>query len=168
VTKAKPESKNVGQAPSADEVAGLLGKSNGAFLALTHGRARATCEWKRYGKKSPWVMKVSEADRTLFYVTPQANQFEVTVVLGERAAQAALAGRVREELHAAIRSAKPYVEGRPVLVVVASKADLAGVAELVAVKLKPESASTIARLSKGGHSRRARPRGRSLSAQFKT
>jgi hypothetical protein len=148
VPKAKPGSEHDGKAPTAEELAGLLGKSKSAFLALTHDRAGAICEWKRYSKKSPWVMKVSEGDRTLLYVTPQANQFEVTVVLGERAAQAALAGRVREGLHAAIRSAKPYVEGRPVRVVVTGKTDLAGVAELVAVKLKPELASTVPQPSK--------------------
>ena len=146
--KVKPGLEDEGKAPSADELVGLLGKSKSAFLALTHDRAGPTCEWKRYSKKSPWVMKVSEGDRTLFYVTPQANQFEVTVVLGQRAAQAALAGEVREGLHAAIRSAKPYVEGRPVRVVIAGKADLAGVAELVAVKLKPKLTSTVAQPSK--------------------
>jgi hypothetical protein len=132
---------------SADELAVFLGRSYSAFQALTHDRGGATCEWKRYSKKAPWVMRVSEGDRTLFYLTPQASEIEVTVVLGERAAEAALAGRVRKELHAAIRSAEPYVEGRPVRVVVAGKADLAGVAELVAVKLKPESASPVARPS---------------------
>ena len=124
--KAKPGLKGEGKPPPADELVRLLGKAKSAFLALTHDRPGATCEWRRYNEKSPWVMKVSEGDRTLFYVTPQANQFEVTVVLGERATRAALAGRVREGLHAAIRSAKPYVEGRPVRVVVAGKADLAG------------------------------------------
>src|SRR5688572_4694076 len=144
VPETRSGSENEDKAPSPEELAGLLGASEGAFIALTYDRAGAVCEWKRYSKKSPWVVKVSEGDRTLLYVTPQANQFEVTVVLGERAAQAALAGRVREGLHAAIRSAKPYVEGRPVRVVVTGKADLAGVAELVAVKLKPELASTVA------------------------
>lgn len=123
-----------GKAPSADELIGLLGKARSAFLTLTRDRAGAICEWKRYGRMSPWVLKVSEGGRTSFYVTPQADQFEVTVVLGERAAQAALAGRVREGLHAAIRSAKPYVEGRPVRVVVTGEAALADVAELLAVK----------------------------------
>ncbi len=132
--KAARGSRDEGKAPSADELIGLLGKSRSAFLALTHDRPGAICVWKRYSKKSPWVLRVSEGDRTLFYVTPQADQFEVTVILGERAAQAALGGRVREGLHAAIRSARPYVEGRPVRVVVAAEADLAGVAELVAVK----------------------------------
>jgi hypothetical protein len=139
VPKAKGARTQVGSAPSAEELAVQLGRSHSAFQALTHDRRGVTCEWKRYSKNAPWVMKVSEADRTLFYLTPQTNQFEVTVVLGERAAASALAGRVRKELHAAIRSAKPYVEGRPVRVVVAAKADLAGVEQLVAVKLKPES-----------------------------
>lgn len=135
--KAKPRLDVEDEAPRVDEIVGRLGRAKTAFLALTHHRAGATCEWKRYGKKSPWVMKVSEGGRTLFYVTPQVNQLEVTVVLGERAVEAALAGRVRKGLHAAIRSARPYVEGRPVRIKVAGRADLEGVAELLAVKLKP-------------------------------
>jgi hypothetical protein len=139
--KRKPGAGQDSRAPSVEELARLLGKSYDAFQALTHERTGATCEWKRYSKKGPWVVKVSEDERTLFYLTPHADRFEVTVVLGERATKAALAGRVRPALHGAIRSARPYVEGRPVRVVVAGKADLAGVAELVAVKLKPEAAS---------------------------
>lgn len=135
--KAKPNPADNASPPSTGKLAGLLGKSHAAFRTLTV-RATATCEWRRYSAKSPWVLKVSQGDRTLFYVTPKVQQFEVTVVLGERAVATALAGRVRKELHESIRSAKPYVEGRPVRVVVTSEADLAGVEELVAVKLKPE------------------------------
>jgi hypothetical protein len=99
VPKGKPGSEHEAQAPGDQELADLLGKSTGAFRALTRDRAGATCEWRRYRRKSPWVMKVSEGERTLYYLTPQATQFEVTVVLGERATQAALAGRVSKELH---------------------------------------------------------------------
>jgi hypothetical protein len=137
VSTAKPDSSQDSRAPSAEEVASLLGTSHGAFEALGHDRAGVMCEWKRYSIEAPWTLKVSEGERTLMYLTPQANQFEVTVVLGERAATAALAGRVRPALHAAIRSAKTYVEGRPVKVVVTSTEDLVGIEELVAVKLKP-------------------------------
>jgi hypothetical protein len=83
------------------------------------------------------VLKVSQGERTLFYATPKADAFEATVVLGERATQAALGGRVSKKLHASIRAAKPYVEGRPVHIIVRGQADLAGVEELVAVKLHP-------------------------------
>ena len=141
MAKAKPSSVPA-EAPGEDELVNLLGSSQGAFHALTHDRPGVTCEWKRYSRTGPWVLKVSAGERTLFYLTPQANQFEVTVVLGHRATDAALAGRVRPELHATIRSAKPYVEGRPVKVVVTGKEGLVGVEELVAVKLKPQMPST--------------------------
>jgi hypothetical protein len=137
VAKAKRSSAHACRAPGDDELVDLLGRSYAAFQALAHGRAGVTCEWKRYSKKGPWALKVSEGERTLFYLIPQANQFEVTVVLGQRATDAALAGRVRPELHATIRSAKPYVEGRPVKVLVTSTEGLVAVEELVAVKLKP-------------------------------
>lgn len=95
-------------------------------------------------QESPWVLKVSQGDRTLMCATPMADAFEGTVVLGERAAQAALAGRASKPLHASIRAAKPYVEGRPVRVMVKGQADVARVEELVAVKLNPTGEAAMA------------------------
>jgi hypothetical protein len=149
VAKEKLSSAHDSGAPSNDELVRLLGRSHEAFQALTHGRAGVTCEWKQYSKKAPWALKVSQGERTLLYLIPQANQFEVTVVLGQLATDAALAGRVRQALHAAIRSAKPHVEGRPVKLVVTSKEDLVAVEQLVAVKLKPQLPPTDVTKSTG-------------------
>jgi hypothetical protein len=125
--------------PTARELAELLGPSHAAFLALTQRGPAATCEWKRYGKASPWTLKVSEAGRTLFYATPTTRAFEATVVLGERATQAALrARRVPKAVQDAIRAATPFAEGRPVRVLVRREADVAGVQRLIAVKLDPD------------------------------
>lgn len=140
MAKAKPDTGHDSKPPDDDDLVTLLGRSHAAFQALAHGRAGVTCEWKRYSKKGPWALKVSEGERTLMYLVPQANQFEVTVVLGQRATDAALAGRVRPELHASIRSARAYAEGRPVKVLVTSKKHLVFVEELLAVKLKPQAA----------------------------
>lgn len=142
--KAKADPAGEDRPPSGRDLATLLGRSHAAFLALTQRGSAFTCEWKRYSKKSPWALKVSQGDRTLLYATPMADAFEATVVLGERAAQAALAGRVSNTLHASIRAAKAYVEGRPVRVTVRGKADLAGVEQLVAVKLNPTGATGAA------------------------
>ena len=136
MARVKKSSKRPDGAPGPGELATLLGPSHEAVQALAR-RAGATSEWKRYSSSAPWVLKVSQGARTLYYVAPRAGRFEVTVVLGKRATEAALAGRVRAALHAAIRSAKPYVEGRPVRVMVGGTADLEGVAELVSVKLNP-------------------------------
>jgi hypothetical protein len=150
--KARPAGEGEGQPPSTRELAGRLGSSHAAFRALTRQHATDTCEWKRYGKTSPWVLKVSRGDRTLLYLAPGTDAFEVTVVLGERATEAALAGRVSQALHASIRAARPYVEGRPVRVVVRTEGDLAGVAELVAVKLGP-GGSALPRPPRAGRHR---------------
>ena len=123
--------------PSAAELAALLGGAYEAFLTRTQRGSDATGEWKRYSKKSPWVLKVSQRDRTLFYVTPKANAFEATVLLGDRATEAALRGRVSKKHHASIRAARRYAEGRPVRLMIRKEAELSGVEELVAVKLNP-------------------------------
>jgi hypothetical protein len=137
VTKAKPVPSDAARPPTSRELTALLGESYAAFRALTQRGAAVTCEWKRYSQKSPWVLKVSQGDRTLFYATPKVESFEATVVLGERATEAALDGRVSRKIHPSIRAAKTYVEGRPVRIVVRGEADLASVEELVAVKLNP-------------------------------
>lgn len=137
--KTKPDSPLESKPPTPRQLSAQLGGSYGAFKTLTHRGAGVTREWKRYSATSPGVHKVNQGDRTLFYVTPKAGAFEVTVLLGKRATEAALSGRVSKALHASIRDAREYAEGRPVRVTVTSEADLAGVEELVAVKLKPEA-----------------------------
>lgn len=121
--------------PSDAEMAAVLGDAYPAFQALVNRDGKATAEWRRYTKRSPWVLKVSEGKRTLFYARPESGSLTVTVLLGGRAVDAALAGQVSKRLHASIRKAKAYPEGRPVSVVIARPSDLAKVEELVAVKL---------------------------------
>jgi hypothetical protein len=137
--KAKADPTLDSKPPDARQLATRLGRSHAAFSALTQRGSGVTTEWKRYSKTAPWTLKVSRGDRTLFYATPQLGAFETTVVLGERATEAALSGRVSKSLHASIRAARPYAEGRPVRIMVRSEEDLPGVEELLAVKLDPAS-----------------------------
>jgi len=125
------------EAPDERAVARQLGRAHAALEALLDRGPGTTREWKRYKKDGPWVLKVGQGARTLFYLRPDDGSFHVTVILGERAAAAALAGRVSAALHGAIRGARAYVEGRPVPVLVRTKADAALVEELLAVKLDP-------------------------------
>jgi hypothetical protein len=127
--------------PSDAEMAAVLGDAYPAFQALLNRDGRGTAEWRRYTKQSPWVLKVSEGKRTLFYARPDGGSLKVTVLLGARAVEAALAGQVSKRLHASIRQAKVYPEGRPVAVTVKRASDLAKVEELVAVKLEATARS---------------------------
>ncbi len=136
--KPRPDSSAESKPPTTRQLSALLGDSHAAFRTLTQRGTAVSGEWKRYSAASPWVLKVSQGTRTLFYVTPKTGEFEVTVLLGKRATDAALAGRVTKALHASIRDARAYAEGRPVRVTVKGEKDLAGVEQLIAVKLKPE------------------------------
>ena len=127
--------------PSETEMAAMLGDTYAAFQALVNRDGKGTAEWRRYTKQSPWVLKVSEGKRTLFYAQPQSGSLRVTVLLGGRAVDAALAGQVSKRLHASIRKAKAYPEGRPVSVVIRRPSDLAKVEELIAVKLQATARS---------------------------
>jgi uncharacterized protein DUF3788 len=110
----------------------LLGDAYAGFQALV---SRGSAEW-RPSKNSPWLLKVSQAKRSLFYARPESGFVRMTVLLGQRAVDAALAGHVSKRLHESIRNAKAYPEGRPVTVVIRRASDLAKVEELLAVKLE--------------------------------
>jgi len=125
--------------PAPSELRKMLGASRAAYDVVTSMYDGSKCEWKRYSKNAPWAIKISQGERTLFYVKPARGSFEVTVVLGQRATAAALAGRVSKSVHASIRAARVYAEGRPVRLVVRSEVDLVLVKQLVAVKLEPDA-----------------------------
>jgi uncharacterized protein DUF3788 len=113
----------------------LLREAYPAFQALVASGGPGAAEWRRSSKNSPWLLKVSKDKRSLFYAKPDTGHLTVTVLLGERAVEVALAGGVSKRLHDSIRSAKVYPEGRPVAVSIDRPSDFAKVEELVAVKM---------------------------------
>lgn len=121
--------------PSDSELKAVLGESYSAFQALVSRAGPGAAEWRRYTKNSPWVLKVTQGKRGLFYARADSGHFKVTVLLGARAVEAALAGQVSKRLHGAIRKATVYPEGRPVIVAIKRPSDLGKVEELIAVKV---------------------------------
>jgi hypothetical protein len=124
------------QPPSESEMKAALGEAYAAFQDLVARAGPGAAEWRRYTKNSPWVLKVSQGKRALFYARPDSGHLRVTVLLGARAVDAALAGAVSKRLHESIRGAKTYPEGRPVSVLVKRPSDLTKVEQLIAVKLE--------------------------------
>jgi len=92
-------------------------------------------EWKFYGPKSGWVLKVLLGKRNLFFFTPLAGYFRIAFVFGDRAVAAAeksdLPGNVKGEL----RNAQKFAEGRGIRVEVKSRQDVENVKKLIAIKV---------------------------------
>jgi Protein of unknown function (DUF3788) len=124
--------------PVTSEVARTLGRARSAFERLAAPGDGVTAEWRRYGKASPWTLKVIDGRRTLYYLTPEEAGFMVAVILGERATATALASNdIPEPIKQALRDARPYAEGRGIRVPVRESRDVAVIERLVAIKLDP-------------------------------
>lgn len=147
--------------PTESEVQAILGSAYAAYTALL-ARAPEIREWKRYSKTAQWALKTGDKAGTLFYVQVSPGAVQVTVGIGNRAAEAVLAGSppVTDSVREAILVAKSYVEGRPVRIEVRDVADLAAVDELLAIKRPPKPTSS--------RSSRERPRSTSANPSGRT
>jgi predicted DNA-binding protein (MmcQ/YjbR family) len=123
-----------GQPPTDAELKRRLGAAHAAYRGLLASLPRLEQEWKLYSKKAGFTLRLKEGERTLLYVQPQDGDFRAVVVLGERAAKAALASRLPSRLRKAIEAARPYVEGRSVSVTVRGAPDLRDVGSLLSFK----------------------------------
>jgi hypothetical protein len=92
-------------------------------------------EWKFYGPKSGWQLKVLLKKRNLFFLTPLPGRFRVAFIFGDRAVTVIeasdLAAALKKELHDAPR----YAEGRGLRVDVLNDTDVKNVYRLLAVKI---------------------------------
>lgn len=121
--------------PTAAELEQQLGRSHAAFRELLAEAATLRPEWKYYGPKIGWTLKLFEKKRNLCFVSPKAKHFDVAFLFGERAAESVLASAaVPEPVKDELRNARRYVEGRAVRVTVAGRKDLATVRALLALK----------------------------------
>jgi len=143
-TKASTPPKSLVAGPSEAELHKLLGRCYATFDRVTHLRFGARGEWRSYKKGTAPILKVIDGKRTLYYVRPDRGSVHVSFLLGRRACEAALAGRLPPDLRAAIQSGKQFPEGRAVRLEVRRMGDVAAVEALLAVKLAPPAAAGIA------------------------
>lgn len=91
--------------------------------------------WHFAGDALGWSLRLMKGERIILYLTPQAGQFLVGVVLGEKAVAAAHAAGLSQEILALIDGAPRYAEGRGIRLTVARTRDLATVESLARLKL---------------------------------
>ena len=92
-------------------------------------------EWKHYGRKTGWQLKLLRKKRNLFFLTPFEGHFRVTFVFGDKAVAAIEESDVPRGFIEELRQARKYAEGRGLSVFVRNPEDGATVKSLVAIKL---------------------------------
>lgn len=127
-------------APSRSELESALGASLPAWDAVSPALSQAfgPCEtlWipaarLPFGK----ALALLHKKRVLLYLIPESPAFRVSIVLGEKAAEAALASEIAEPFKKAVREAPKYPEGRGVNLAACQIGDLPGIVQLVSFKL---------------------------------
>ena len=125
--------------PEAEELARVLGPSARRWQELVETVARDHAPidevWNFAGAKYGWSLRLKQKDRILVYLTPQAGQFLVGIVLGEKAVRAAHESGLPNALLELLDAAKPYAEGRGIRLPVTTSDGVGTVLRLLELKV---------------------------------
>jgi len=94
-----------------------------------------TWEWKHYGQKSGWTLKLLSKKRNLLFVGPESGYFIIAFVFGDRAVEAVLKSKLPEAIKNELLTARKYAEGRGIRFEIKDDRDLDSVLQLIRIKI---------------------------------
>jgi Protein of unknown function (DUF3788) len=125
--------------PDRANFAAALGKSfvywQELFETLNKQYGPLVEEWKYYGGKSGWTLKVLCKKRNLFFLKPFDNFFRIVFAFGDKAVDEIMMSDFPPQIAEELRNAVKYAEGRGLRLDIKKKIDIQNVIKLVAVKL---------------------------------
>ena len=129
--------RDASMAPSDRERAATLGDAAPLWDQFTK-EVRVSCgrlsdEWS-FSTAFGWTLRLKQPARVLVYLTPCSSYFLASFALGERACTAIRDAGVSPAILGIIDAAPRYAEGRGVRIPVRTKADLAAVLTIAALK----------------------------------
>ena len=92
-------------------------------------------EWKSYSPKGGWSLRVTRKARTIVWLSPAHQSFEVLFILGDKAMRAARQSDLPKRIAEALEEAPKYPEGTGVRLNVKSPRHLAALEKLAEIKL---------------------------------
>jgi hypothetical protein len=92
-------------------------------------------EWNSYSPKAGWSLRVKRKARTIVWLGPREGCFIAAFVLGDKAMQAARAGKLPQRIVKIMNEVPKYPEGTGVRITLKTPKDLAAVKTLAAIKL---------------------------------
>jgi hypothetical protein len=111
----------------------ILGRTYPAYtriLELTETFAR---EWKYYGKKYGWTLKIGSKAKALLYLTPQDGSFRVGFAVRDNERMALLAESLPADTKEELLTSKKVMEGFPLRINVTGRAELKTVQTVVGI-----------------------------------
>ncbi len=93
-------------------------------------------DWKYYGQKTGWLLKVLRKKRNLFFCIPLKGSFRIAFVFGEKAINAVQSSDLPEAIKLELKNARKYAEGRGLRIDVKSAKNVKNIRKLVEIKVK--------------------------------
>lgn len=143
---------DAGKPPDDAALAAALGRAKRHWDAILaslpeDGIAR---EWKFYGAKYGWQLKIAKGKRAMLYLVPRPSKFGAALALPDQAVAALRGSGLPAALVQEIESARRYPEGRPARIEVSAREDAEIVQRLLAIKLEHAGARSSAPSRKRG------------------
>lgn len=104
------------------------------FIKTEYGECHS--EWKFYGAKIGWSLKIFHKKRNLFFVGPDDGFFRVAFAFDEKAYQEILNSDFPEHIKNKLIEVDVYMEGRPLRLNITDKTDAEILRKLIGVKLR--------------------------------
>lgn len=128
------------QMPSEEMLSAALGKSYNLWCVLKGALMKEYPgiieEWKYYGKKSGWSLKVLLKKRNLFFFLPYKKGFRLGFVFGDKAITEIEKSEVPKQIIDELNAAKKYVEGRSIIIDIKTRKDVPVIVTLAGIKIR--------------------------------
>ena len=124
-------------APTRSEIDAVIGDGSALLEAFLARNPELRPEWKYYGAKYGWGLKLFLKKRNMCFVGHEPGGLALSFIYGERAFERLIGSDLPAEVREVAESAKRYPEGRGVRLVLRDASDLDAAQLLLEVKRAP-------------------------------
>jgi hypothetical protein len=103
--------------------------------SLTSNYGELNEDWKFYGQKIGWTLKLLYKKRNLFFLTPYESYFQIAFVFGDKSVAIIEKSDLPENIIDEIKNARKYAEGRGLRIPVKNQNDVKIVLKLTEIKI---------------------------------
>jgi len=93
-------------------------------------------EWNSFSPKYGWSLRLKKKKRNILYLSPSHGSFLASLILGDRAMEAARRSRLSKSIMKTLSEATKYPEGTAIRVNVKQKKDIETILKLLPFKLE--------------------------------
>ena len=111
-------------APDEPKLKKALGELYSAYKEVLELTDAYDKEWKYYGKKFGWQLKVTHKGKAMLYLTPLEKSFRIGFGVRENERERLLKSSLPPKTNEELATAKKYPEGYPLRLEIKSKTDM--------------------------------------------